>query len=82
MTTSTTFAQSGTEDQESLGRHRAFLSKMERDQKARRANAHRHHMNWFIFDFSWETTDEETLALDLADSERLYREELEHSKVA
>jgi hypothetical protein len=56
--------------------HRAFLSKMERDQKARQASTHRHHLRWFIFDFSWETTDEDALAQDLARSDRLYLEEL------
>ena len=33
------------------GSHRAFLSKMERDQKARRAAAHRHQMRWFVSRF-------------------------------
>jgi hypothetical protein len=54
--------------------HRAFVSKMERDQKARQASTHRHHMSWFVVDGAWETTDDEALAQDLARSERLFLE--------
>jgi hypothetical protein len=71
-----------TEDQAPNGSHCAFLNKLERDQKARRANAHRRHLSWFIFDFAWETIDEQALAQDLACSEHLYLEEVQHYGVA
>ncbi|HTE84155.1 MAG TPA: hypothetical protein VK821_05435 [Dehalococcoidia bacterium] len=70
------------EEPQSNDSHRAFLSKMERDQKARRASAHRHQMRWFVFDFTWETIDEEALARDLARSERLFMEELQRYATA
>jgi hypothetical protein len=66
----------GTEAVLPQGHHRAFLSKMERDQKARQASTYRHHRRWFIFDFSWETSDEDALTQDLARSDRLYLEEM------
>jgi hypothetical protein len=68
------------DDPASLCRDRAFQRKIKRDAAARAANTTRKKIEFLFVTISWNSVDDEQLAKDLAESERIDQEDLEKCK--